>query len=211
MATARPIGGAHDDLPENEDQREGRDHRPAEIGQTRHQRADIEKQCHHLQQQVATAGLQQQVQFIGYLERERELPACYAAADVFAFASRTETQGLVLLVAIGLVLFFVLRDGRMFPGWVARVTGQDKELFAEIDTQVQHSLRGYFSGTATHDADLVAHVGQERIVTLTGSGGSGKTRLSLQVAADALERFPDGGGLPPVAEALNSFWIASSF
>ena len=45
-------------------------------------------------------------------------------------------------------LFFVLRDGRMFPGWVARVTGQDKELFAEIDTQVQHSLRGYFSGTA---------------------------------------------------------------
>ena len=53
-----------------------------------------------LQQQVARMQLQDSVQFIGYLERERELPACYAAADVFAFASLTETQGLVLLEAM---------------------------------------------------------------------------------------------------------------
>ena len=31
-----------------------------------------------------------------------------------------------------------------------------------------------------------------RLVTLTGSGGTGKTRLSLQVAADLLERFDHG-------------------
>ncbi|HRD35800.1 MAG TPA: glycosyltransferase family 4 protein, partial [Rhodocyclaceae bacterium] len=29
-----------------------------------------------------------------------ELPDCYAAADAFVFASRTETQGLVLLEAL---------------------------------------------------------------------------------------------------------------
>jgi len=40
------------------------------------------------------------VRFIGYLERSTELPDCYAAGDVFVFASRTETQGLVLLEAM---------------------------------------------------------------------------------------------------------------
>jgi predicted ATPase/class 3 adenylate cyclase/DNA-binding XRE family transcriptional regulator len=33
---------------------------------------------------------------------------------------------------------------------------------------------------------------RHRLVTLTGSGGTGKTRLSLQVAAELLELFPDG-------------------
>ena len=53
-----------------------------------------------LRQRVADHGLSQNVQFIGYLDRTTELPACYAAADVFVFASRTETQGLVLLEAM---------------------------------------------------------------------------------------------------------------
>ncbi|NJD25838.1 MAG: glycosyltransferase family 4 protein [Betaproteobacteria bacterium] len=53
-----------------------------------------------LRRQVANLGLQRAVRFIGYLDRARDLPACYAAADVFAFASRTETQGLVLLEAM---------------------------------------------------------------------------------------------------------------
>ena len=54
----------------------------------------------HLQSLVARLGIGADVQFIGYLDRERGLPDCYAAADVFVFASRTETQGLVLLEAL---------------------------------------------------------------------------------------------------------------
>jgi peptide-methionine (S)-S-oxide reductase len=46
--------------------------------------------------------LEKNVVFIGYLDRSRELPGCYAAADAFVFASRTETQGLVLLEAMAL-------------------------------------------------------------------------------------------------------------
>ncbi|MDD5249958.1 MAG: glycosyltransferase [Rhodocyclaceae bacterium] len=45
-------------------------------------------------------GLEGHVRFVGYLDRATELPDCYAAADVFAFASKTETQGLVLLEAM---------------------------------------------------------------------------------------------------------------
>jgi glycosyltransferase involved in cell wall biosynthesis len=40
------------------------------------------------------------VRFIGYLDRDTTLLDCYAAGNAFVFASRTETQGLVLLEAM---------------------------------------------------------------------------------------------------------------
>lgn len=42
------------------------------------------------------------VHFVGYLDRGRALLDCYRAADAFVFASRTETQGLVLLEAMAM-------------------------------------------------------------------------------------------------------------
>jgi 1,2-diacylglycerol 3-alpha-glucosyltransferase len=53
-----------------------------------------------LQRQVATLGLGDAVRFLGYMDRLKDLPDCYAAANLFVFASRTETQGLVLLEAM---------------------------------------------------------------------------------------------------------------
>ncbi|MDP1596993.1 MAG: glycosyltransferase [Methylotenera sp.] len=44
--------------------------------------------------------LENNIKFIGYLDRHKELNACYQAADVFVFASKSETQGLVLLEAM---------------------------------------------------------------------------------------------------------------
>lgn len=55
-----------------------------------------------LERAVAKRGLADNVRFVGYLERRTELPACYCAADAFVFASKTETQGLVLLEAMAL-------------------------------------------------------------------------------------------------------------
>ncbi len=51
---------------------------------------------------VQQRGLGEQVRFLGYLDRHSELHDCYRAADLFVFASRTETQGLVLLEAMAL-------------------------------------------------------------------------------------------------------------
>ncbi|MBV9041531.1 MAG: tetratricopeptide repeat protein [Acidimicrobiia bacterium] len=42
-------------------------------------------------------------------------------------------------------------------------------------------------------------VGGRRLVTFSGSGGSGKTRLALQVAAEVVDRFPDGAWLIDLA------------
>lgn len=53
-----------------------------------------------LRKQAESLGIARQVRFVGYLDRMSELPGCYAAADLFVFASRTETQGLVLLEAM---------------------------------------------------------------------------------------------------------------
>jgi glycosyltransferase involved in cell wall biosynthesis len=53
-----------------------------------------------LRRQTAALKLDGHVRFVGYLDRQQELPDCYAAADTFVFASRTETQGLVLLEAM---------------------------------------------------------------------------------------------------------------
>ncbi len=53
-----------------------------------------------LKKQAAALGIAAQVRFVGYLDRLTELPECYAAADLFVFSSRTETQGLVLLEAM---------------------------------------------------------------------------------------------------------------
>jgi 1,2-diacylglycerol 3-alpha-glucosyltransferase len=53
-----------------------------------------------LRARVSSLGLDAHVHFAGYLERQSALLDCYAAADAFVFASRTETQGLVLLEAL---------------------------------------------------------------------------------------------------------------
>ncbi len=55
-----------------------------------------------LRRDIAAAGLTSHVLLVGYLDRHGALLDCYRAADVFVFASRTETQGLVLLESLAL-------------------------------------------------------------------------------------------------------------
>jgi predicted ATPase/class 3 adenylate cyclase len=48
------------------------------------------------------------------------------------------------------------------------------------------------------------------ILTLTGSGGAGKTRLSQQVAADLIENFPDGAWLVELAALTEPIQVERS-
>lgn len=89
-----------------------------------------------LQKQVTTLGLAESVRFVGYLDRRQGLPDCYAAADVFVFASRTETQGLVLLeaMAAGLPVIALAEMGTidiLAPGRGAFSPPGDSKAFGE--------------------------------------------------------------------------------
>ena len=61
-----------------------------------------------------------------------------------------------------------------------------------------------FVGRAQEMAKIQELLGQHRLVTLTGAGGTGKTRLALQAAAERLEEYGDGvwfADLAPLSDA----------
>src|SRR5579859_208470 len=70
-----------------------------------------------------------------------------------------------------------------------------------------------FIGRESDIAQVKEYLAASRLVTLTGPGGAGKTRLALRVAADLLASFPDGVwmvDLAPLAEpALVSQTVAT--
>jgi predicted ATPase/class 3 adenylate cyclase len=49
-----------------------------------------------------------------------------------------------------------------------------------------------FLGRETEQAELGALIAGERLVTVVGTGGAGKTRLAVQVAGGLVDLFPDG-------------------
>ncbi len=60
-----------------------------------------------------------------------------------------------------------------------------------------------FVGRTRELGEIAGALEDTRLLTLTGAGGSGKTRLALQAAADSLDRFPDGAwwvDLAPLAD-----------
>ncbi|MDQ3855546.1 MAG: tetratricopeptide repeat protein [Chloroflexota bacterium] len=85
-------------------------------------------------------------------------------------------------------------------------TDQDRVLLAPWTVSVPNNLPGQltsFVGREEEGALVVELIASSRLVTLTGPGGSGKTRLALQAAETVLGDFGDGVyfvGLAPIRE-----------
>lgn len=113
-----------------------------------------------LRAQVTQFGLQGNVLFVGNLDRRTSLLDCYRAADVFVFASPTETQGLVLIEAMALGLpivstavmgsAMVLRDARS-----AVISREQEAEFAEHVAGLldDHARRQQLAALGPADAD----------------------------------------------------------
>ncbi len=85
--------------------------------------------------------LHNNVLFVGYLSREDALMDCYVAGDIFVFASRTETQGLVLLeaMALGVPVVSTAMMGTcdiLYPNLGALVAKENVEHFSQAAIRV---------------------------------------------------------------------------
>lgn len=101
-----------------------------------------------LKKQAKTLALNDNILFVGYLDRSSTLLDCYCAGNAFIFASRTETQGLVLLeaMALGVPVVSTAVMGTidiLAPGKGALVAPEDPVVFAEhvqrlLENQLLH-------------------------------------------------------------------------
>jgi glycosyltransferase involved in cell wall biosynthesis len=111
----------------------------------------------HLAKVARALGIAESVRFIGYLDRQTDLPDCYAAGDAFVFASRTETQGLVLLEAMaqGTPVVSTAELGTrsiLTPGCGAFVVPEEESTFAGAVIEAIS-----LTGTHPRRAQLLAH------------------------------------------------------
>jgi predicted ATPase/class 3 adenylate cyclase len=67
-----------------------------------------------------------------------------------------------------------------------------------------------FIGRGAEIRDGLRLLGATRLLTLTGPGGTGKTRLSLQLAAEAATGFPDGAFWVPLAPISDPALVPST-
>lgn len=100
------------------------------------------------------------VKFIGYLDRDTELLDCYRAGDLFVFASRTETQGLVLLEALaqGTPVVSTMHMGTrdvLAHTQGTRIVDEDQEQFttACVELLQNPSVRRRLAAQAPRDAE----------------------------------------------------------
>ena len=71
--------------------------------------------------------------------------------------------------------------------------------------------RTTFVGRAGELTEVRAALDAARVLTLTGVGGVGKTRLALQVAADAVARFRDGAWFVDLGPVLAPGFVAAAW
>jgi predicted ATPase/class 3 adenylate cyclase len=102
-----------------------------------------------------------------------------------------------------------LRDlGR--PLWVFQIGREEFAPLRTLDTFPGNlpAQVSSFIGRQAEVSRVVSALGDSRVVTITGVGGVGKTRLAIQVAADLLPRYREGVWLVELAPVTEQSGVA---
>ena len=111
--------------------------------------------ANRLADSVDARGLGANVRFVGNLDRQAGLLDCYRGADLFVFASSTETQGLVLIEAMALGL----------PIVSTAVMGSATVLAEARSARISAENAEEFAG---HVAHLLQHPAERRMLAAAG-------------------------------------------
>ncbi len=133
-----------------------------------------------------------------------DLPPEFDAVLVRAMAKdRDERYGSVREVADALL---ALREG---TDTVSGTVVVPRQALARSPNNIAVPLTT-FVGRKRERAEIRRLLGSARVVTLHGAGGTGKTRLALQVAAEVLPEYPDGAWLVELEALMDPALVVQS-
>jgi 1,2-diacylglycerol 3-alpha-glucosyltransferase len=145
-----------------------------------------------LKRLATSLGLGDRVRFLGNLDRNSALLDCYSAADVFVFASSTETQGLVLIEAMAcgapIVSTAVMGTATVLRGTRSALIAEERvDAFAALVARLLRSPdeRRRLSAAGPLDAEKWSATGLMRKVVsmyerLAGTPGEAERRTLVQ-------------------------------
>src|SRR4051812_46126058 len=104
-------------------------------------------------------------------------------------------------------------DAGRVPGIVGSMHGSTGEQTVAAPAQVPNHLVAPLTSFVGRHTEIEAVAGlleHHRLVTLTGPGGAGKTRLAVQVAAGRSDRHPEGVWWVDLATVSDSTAVAET-
>jgi diguanylate cyclase (GGDEF)-like protein len=147
---------------------------------------------------------------LGIVSGAPQLGRLTASIGIAAMVPRPATSHEQLVRAAEDALAQAKRDGRdrvVARGYASAAAPAPRERLGRPNNLPLYLTR--LIGRRTETKQLCALLDKNRLVSVVGVGGSGKTRVALHVAAEFLDRVPDGAWFVDLAPLSNPAFLAS--
>jgi predicted ATPase/DNA-binding SARP family transcriptional activator len=163
---------------------------------------ELEKACKLARRQLELEASREEAhqQLMRLLAMHGQRAAALAQYETYRHILKTELG--VEPSPATILLYEQIRSGEVGPPASPHAPEAEQHLISIIQPQPRHNLPAQltsFIGREKEIAQVKELLAAHRLVTLTGAGGVGKTRLALQVAEGMLDPYPDGVWLANLA------------